>query len=196
MAKDNNPNSNKFKVSPWLIYTAILLIFLFISFATGGTSLQEPAQLTSSKFNNYLEKGQIEKVIVYNKNEAEVYLTAAALKEKIHSKLAKDVFDRPNKGPHYTLEIGNDQIFQTKLEKAVAEGKLKDFNFLQKNNWSDILISLLPIIIIIAVWIFIMRKMSGGGSGGGGQIFNIGKSKAKLFDEKTDIKTTFKDVDG
>ena len=196
MAKDNNPNSNKFKVSPWLIYTAILLIFLFISFATGGTSLQEPAQLTSSKFNNYLEKGQIEKVIVYNKNEAEVYLTAAALKDKLHSKLAKDVFDRPNKGPHYTLEIGNDQIFQTKLEKAVAEGKLKDFNFLQKNNWSDILISLLPIIIIIAVWIFIMRKMSGGGGGGGGQIFNIGKSKAKLFDEKTDIKTTFKDVAG
>lgn len=196
MAKDNNPNSNKFKVSPWLIYTAILLIFLFISFATGGSSLQEPAQLTSSKFNTYLEKGQIEKVIVYNKNEAEVYLSTAALKDKIHSKVAKDVFDRPNKGPHYTLEIGNDQIFQTKLEKAVNEGKLKDFNFLQKNNWTDILISLLPIIIIIAVWIFIMRKMSGGAGGGGGQIFNIGKSKAKLFDEKTDIKTTFKDVAG
>lgn len=194
MAKDNNPNSNKFKVSPWLIYTAILLIFLFISFATGGSSLQEPAQLTSSKFNNYLEKGQIEKVIVYNKTEAEVYLTATALKDKAHEKVSKDVFDRPNKGPHYTLEIGNDQIFQNKLEKAVNEGKLKDFNFLQKNNWSDILISLLPIIIIIAVWIFIMRKMSGGG--GGGQIFNIGKSKAKLFDEKTDIKTTFKDVAG
>lgn len=196
MAKDNNPNSNKFKVSPWLIYTAILLIFLFISFATGGSSLQEPAQLTSSKFNNYLEKGQVEKVIVYNKTEAEVYLTAAALKDKAHQKVSKDVFDRPNKGPHYTLEIGNDQIFQNKLEKAVNEGKLKDFNFLQKNNWSDILISLLPIIIIIAVWIFIMRKMSGGGGGGGGQIFNIGKSKAKLFDEKTDIKTTFKDVAG
>ena len=119
MAKDNNPNSNKFKVSPWLIYTAILLIFLFISFATGGSSLQEPAQLTSSKFNNYLEKGQIEKVIVYNKTEAEVYLTAAALKDKAHQKVSKDVFDRPNKGPHYTLEIGNDQIFQNKLEKAV-----------------------------------------------------------------------------
>ena len=73
---------------------------------------------------------------------------------------------------------------------------MKDFNFLQKNNWSDILISLLPIIIIVGVWIFIMRKMSGGGAGGGGQIFNIGKSKAKLFDEKTDIKTTFKDVAG
>ncbi|MCZ8229095.1 ATP-dependent zinc metalloprotease FtsH [Flavobacterium sp.] len=196
MAKENNPNSNKFKISPWLIYAAILIIFLLINFATGGSSLQEASQLTSSKFNDYLEKGQIEKVIVYNKSEAEVFLTPAALKEATHRKVAKDVFDRPNKGPHYTLEIGNDQIFQTKLEKAVKEGKLKDFNFLQKNNWSDILISLLPIIIIIAVWIFIMRKMSGGGAGGGGQIFNIGKSKAKLFDEKTDIKTTFKDVAG
>ena len=197
MAKDNNPNSNKFKVSPWLIYTAILLIFLFISFITGGSSLNEPGQLTSSKFNNYLEKGQIEKVIVYNKTEAEVFLNAAALKEAQHKKVSKDVFDRPNAGPHYTFDIGNDQIFQNKLEKAVAEGKLKDFNFLPKNNWTDILISLLPIIIIIAVWIFIMRKMSGGGAGGGGgQIFNIGKSKAKLFDEKTDIKTTFKDVAG
>lgn len=196
MAKENNPNSNKFKISPWLIYAAILIIFLLINFATGGSSLQEASQLTSSKFNDYLEKGQIEKVIVYNKSEAEVFLNSAALKEATHQKVAKDVFDRPNKGPHYTLEIGNDQIFQTKLEKAVKEGKLKDFNFLQKNNWSDILISLLPIIIIIGVWIFIMRKMSGGGAGGGGQIFNIGKSKAKLFDEKTDIKTTFKDVAG
>jgi cell division protease FtsH len=192
---NNNPNSNKFKVSPWLIYTAILLIFLFISFITGGSSFQEPAQLTSSNFNSYLEKGEIEKVIVYNKAEAEVFLTAAALKNAANKKVAKDVFNNPNKGPHYTFVIGNDQLFQTKLEKAVAEGKLKDFNFLPKNNWSDILISLLPIIIIIGVWVFIMRRMSGGG-GGGGQIFNIGKSKAKLFDEKTDIKTSFKDVAG
>lgn len=196
MAKDNNPNSNKFKVSPWLIYTAILLIFLFISFITGGSSFQEPAQLTSSNFNAYLEKGEIEKVIVYNKAEAEVFLTPAALKNPANKKVAKDVFERPNKGPHYTFIIGNDQLFQTKLEKAVAAGKLKDFNFLPKNNWSDIFISLLPIIVIIAVWIFIMRRMSGGGAGGGGQIFNIGKSKAKLFDEKTDIKTSFKDVAG
>ncbi|GEL10977.1 cell division protease FtsH [Flavobacterium glycines] len=196
MAKDNNPNPNKFRISPWLVYTTILLIFLFISFVTGSSSLQEPAQLTSSKFNIYLEKGQIEKVIVYNKTEAEVFLKPEALKDKEHQRVAKDIFDRPNKGPQYTFEIGNDQIFQTKLEKAVTEGKLKDFNFVAKSNWSDIVISLLPVIIIIGVWIFIMRKMSGGGAGGGGQIFSIGKSKAKLFDEKTDVKTTFKDVAG
>jgi cell division protease FtsH len=196
MAKDNNPTPNKFKVSPWLVYTAILLIFLFISFITGSSSLQEPSQLTSSKFNVFLEKGQIEKVVVYNKTVAEVFLKPGALKAKEHQKVAKDIFDRPNEGPQYTFEIGNDQLFQTKLETAVAEGKLKDFNFSQKSNWSDILISLLPIIIIIGVWIFIMKKMSGGAGGGGGQIFNIVKSKAKLFDEKTDVKTTFKDVAG
>ncbi len=196
MAKENNPNPNKFKISPWLVYSAVILILLFISITFQGNGLNEPGQLTASKFNDYLQKGQIEKVIVYNKTEAEVFLNANAIKEVAHKKVSKDIFDKTNKGPHYTFDIGNDQIFQNKLEKAVAEGKLKDFSFLPKNNWSDILISLLPIIIIIAVWIFIMRKMSGGGAGGGGQIFNIGKSKAKLFDEKTDIKTTFKDVAG
>ncbi|RZJ29237.1 MAG: ATP-dependent zinc metalloprotease FtsH [Flavobacterium sp.] len=197
MAKDNNPNPNKFKISPWLIYVAIILIFLFISFATGGSAFNEPAKTSSSKFNVFLEHGDVEKVIVYNKTEAEVYLTKQALKEKVHEAVSKDMLNHENSGPHYTFEIGNDEIFQNKMEQAVKEGKLKEYNFLQKNNWSDVLIQLSPIIIIIVLWIFIMRRMSGAsGGGGGGQIFNIGKSKAKLFDEKTDIKTTFKDVAG
>ncbi|HEY0091143.1 MAG TPA: ATP-dependent zinc metalloprotease FtsH, partial [Flavobacterium sp.] len=197
MAKDNNQNPNKLKISPWLIYAAIILIFFFISFATGGSTFQEPSKTSSSKFNVYLERGDVAKVIIFNKTEAEVYLTDAAMKAPEHKAVAKDLLNRPNKGPHYTFDIGNDQIFQNKLEQAVKDGKLKDFNFLPKNNWTDIFLSLLPIIIIIAVWIFIMRRMSGSaGGGGGGQIFNIGKSKAKLFDEKTDIKTTFKDVAG
>jgi cell division protease FtsH len=71
------------------------------------------------------------------------------------TKGCKDIFDAPNKGPHYTFIIGNDQILQNKLESAVSEGKLQDFKFLSKSNWSDIFISLLPIIIIIGVWIFL-----------------------------------------
>ena len=196
MAKDNNPNSNKFKVSPWLIYTVILIIFLFISYLTGGSNFSEPAPLSPPEFNSLLEKGQIDKVIVFNKKETEIYLNAAALKDPANKGVSKDVLDRPNRGPHYTLKVGDVQNFEKKLEKAVAEGKLKNYNFQESNNWSDIFISLLPIIILIGVWIFIMRRMSGGAGGGGGQIFNIGKSKAKLFDEKTDIKTSFKDVAG
>ena len=197
MAKDNNPNPNKLKISPWLVYGVIVFIFLAISFATGGSSFQDAQKTSSSKFNVFLESGDVSKVNILNKTQAEVFLTPDALKEKQHAAVAKDLLNRPNPGPHYVFDIGNDEIFQKKLEVAVAEGKLKDFSFMQQSNWTDLLIGFLPIIVIIAIWIFIMRRMSGGGAGGpGGQLFNIGKSKAKLFDEKTDIKTTFKDVAG
>jgi ATP-dependent metalloprotease FtsH len=195
MAKENNPNSN-FKVSPWLVYTAIILIFLGISFATGGSSFQEPGQLKSSEIDNMLANGQIKNVVIFNNKDAEIYLSDAALKDPANKKVSKNVLDQPNKGPHYITKFGDLKSFQEKLDKAKAEKKLIDYDFKDSSNWTDILISLLPIIIIIGVWIFIMRKMSGGPGGGGGQIFNIGKSKAKLFDEKTDIKTTFKDVAG
>jgi cell division protease FtsH len=193
MADEKKPSN--FRINPWWIYVSIIIIFLVLN-VFSGSGFQEAAKLSSSKFNQYLDKGQVERVIVYNKTEAEVFLKPTALKDKEHKKVATDLLGRLNKGPHYTFDIGNDEIFQNKLEKAVSEGKLKDFDFKPKNNWTDILIQLLPIIVLIGVWLFIMRRMSGGGAGGGGQIFNIGKSKAKLFDEKTDVKVTFKDVAG
>lgn len=198
MAKDNNQNPKKIKIGPWLIPGALIIFFIVFSFFSGESGLSKPGELSSSKFNVLLEKGEIEKVIVYNKIEAEVFLSEAALKNPEHKAVAKNVLDQPNKGPHYVFDPGNDEIFQNKLEKAVAENKLKDYKFESRSNWGDILSMFLPFIFIIVIWIFIMRRMSGagGGAGGGGQIFNIGKSKAKLFDEKNDIKTTFKDVAG
>jgi len=196
MANDNKPNPNRMKISPWLIYGAIFLIFASIFVSGGGSSFKDPAKTTSSRFNLFLEHGDVAKVIIYNKAEAEVFLNQAALTKPEHKDVPKkDIFNRPNEGPHYVFDIGNDEIFQKKMEEAVATGKLKDFNFLQKSNWSDF-INIFSIVIIFGLWIYIMRKMSSSGGGGGGQIFNIGKSKAKLFDEKTDIKTTFKDVAG
>ena len=62
MASENNPNPKKIKISPWLIYGVVALIFLFISFITGGSSFEEPLKTSSSKFNEYLEKGQVGKV--------------------------------------------------------------------------------------------------------------------------------------
>ena len=196
MSKENNPK--KLKVGPWLLPGALIIFFIIYSVMSGDSGLSKPGEISSSKFNIFLEKGDIEKVIVYNKIEAEVFLTAAALKDSLHKKVAKNMIDQPNKGPHYVFDPGNDELFQKKLEDAVAAGKLKDFKFMSRSNWGEIFQILLPFILIIAFWIFIMRRMSGGGAGpgGGGQIFNIGKSKAKLFDEKTDIKTTFKDVAG
>ena len=193
MASDKK--SNNFKLSPWWIYGILIAIFFALNFL-GGSSFQETTKISSSKFNEYLNKGLIEKVIIYNKTEGEAYLTKAALKDKSNAKVAKDMLGNVNKGPHYSFDIGNDQSFQTKIEKAAQEGKIKEYDFKAKSNWTELLITLLPFIIIIGLWVLIMRRMSGGAGGGGGQLFNIGKSRAKLFDEKSEVKTTFKDVAG
>ncbi len=99
---------------------------------------------------------------------------------------------------HLQFEVGSLELFEEKLEKARSNGVPFRLEFVTvENRWADTLIGFLPIIIIIGVWIFLMRRMSGGAGGGaGGQIFNIGKSKAKLFDKNADVKTTFKDVAG
>ena len=192
----NEKKTNNFKINPWWIYGILIVLFFGLNFLS-GSAFQESTKISASKFNEYLEKGQIDKVYIYNKAEAEAFLTKAALSDKTHKKVSKDLLGNLNRGPHYTFDIGNDEVFQNKIEKAKQDGKIKDYEFKTKSNWSDLFMSLLPIIVIIGVWIFIMRRMSGGAGGGaGGQIFNIGKSKAKLFDEKTDVKITFKDVAG
>ncbi|GAA4079651.1 ATP-dependent zinc metalloprotease FtsH [Flavobacterium cheonanense] len=194
MSENKKPSGLKF--SPWWITGAIILMFVILNILNGST-MQDPSKISSSKFDELLNSGQIEKVIIYNKNQAEAYLTANALKAKANEKIAKDVFGNPNKGPHYIFDPGNDELFQKKLVDARAQKKIKDFDFQTKSDWTEFLVGLLPMIILIGVWLYFMRRMSGGGAGGGGgQIFNIGKSRAKLFDEKSEVKTTFKDVAG
>ncbi len=194
MSTEKKPTN--FKVSPWWIYSGLIAIFLILSFFNGG-NFNDPMKISSSKSDELLNKGQVEKVIIFNKLQAEIYLTPAALKDKANKKVAKDILDNPNKGPHYIFDVGDTQNYEKKLDKAIAEGKLKDYDFKQKDDWTGLLFQILPFVLIIGVWIYIMKRMSGGGAGGGGgQLFNIGKSKAKLFDEKTDTKITFKDVAG
>jgi cell division protease FtsH len=101
--------------------------------------------------------------------------------------------------PQYTLDYGDLQIFQNEITDIKKESNLDTIIEFGKESTAilDFLLSLLPFVLIIGIWIYLMRRMSGGGGGGaGGQIFNIGKSKAKLFDEKTDTRTSFKDVAG
>ena len=103
-----------------------------------------------------------------------------------------------SKNPNYRFEFGDLQNFENKLSKVNDENNQNiEVNYITEQNiWGDIIISMLPFIVIIAIWIFIMRRMSAGGGGAGGQIFNIGKSKAKLFDANSQVKVTFKDVAG
>ena len=194
MSKDNKPN--KTKISPWVIYGGILLILLAIQFVAGGSAWHDPKPTSLSNFYKYLDSSQVDKV-VFNKSTAKVYLKKEALANAEHEKVQKDVFGKENEGPHYSLEIGNGELFQKKLDDALAKGKLNGYDPEPESMWGDLFLTLLPILVLVALWIFMMRRMAGGGAaGGGGQIFNIGKSKAKLFDEKNDIKVTFKDVAG
>ena len=198
MSKDKKPNSGtKMNISPYWVYAVIIGIFLLINFSTGGSQWQEPGKLTISEFFDQLDAGQVEKVVIANKSSAEVYIKKDLLDAKKHKNVKNDVFGRASQGPHYILEIGNDEIFQNKLEEAKKTGKISNYSYKTTSDWTEIFISFLPLLIIVGVWIFIMRRMSGGPGGGpGGQIFNIGKSRAKLFDEKNDTKITFKDVAG
>ena len=193
MANDKKPTTSKF--SPWIIYGIVFSIFIGLTYFK-GSNFSDPTKISASKFDELLNGGKIEKVNVFDKTEGEAYLTQGALKEKQFEKNSKDVSGKLNKGPHFTFDIGNDEIFQNKLAKASADGKLKEYNFDKKIDWVEQLIGFIPIILILGIWLFIMKRMSGGGSGGAGQLFNIGRSKAKLFDEKEDTKKTFKDVAG
>ena len=122
------------------------------------------------------------------------------MEKSTHKKVkSKNILGQENTGgPHYEFEVGNLELFQRKLEEAESNGIQFRYEFMTvENRWMDVILGFLPIIVIIGIWIFLMRRMSGGGAGGpGGQIFNIGKSKAKLFDQNTEVKTTFKDVAG
>ena len=198
MSKDKKPKNTKFNA--YWIYGIAIVLFLAFNVFSGGLGDTSGASTTPSQFFKFLKNGDVKKVEIVNKSEALVYLTTKASNKDIHKKNKKQqLFPTDSESPSYRFEFGDVQLFQKQLEDAIQEEQLEtvlDFKT-ETNPWGGILSSLLPLILIIGVWIFIMRRMSGGGAGGpGGQIFNIGKSKAKLFDEKLETKTTFEDVAG
>ncbi|MBQ0739069.1 ATP-dependent metallopeptidase FtsH/Yme1/Tma family protein, partial [Aquimarina celericrescens] len=201
MAKEQNkkkPGNNKPKFNSYWIYIGIVLIFLGLNFF-GGMGFNEPAKSNISEFENYLRDGDVKRVVVITDRTANVYLTEAAEAKEEHKKTQEKEFLPAGDQPDYSFEIGDLQNFQNNFNEIKNENNLAaNLEFeTHQNYWTDILFTLLPFILLFGIWIFIMRRMSGGAGGGaGGQIFNIGKSKAKLFDQNTDVKTSFKDVAG
>ena len=196
--KKKNTTPPKFNI--YWIYGAVIFVLLGLSLF-GGNDWQTMSKTNISNFEKYLNSGDVSEVIVIrNKSSVRVTLTPDALRKSEHQAVVgKNILGQENiKGPHYQFEVGSLELFEEKLEKARSNGINFRLEFITiENRWLDTIIGFLPIIIIIGVWIFLMRRMSGGGAGGpGGQIFSIGKSKAKLFDKNTDVKTTFKDVAG
>jgi cell division protease FtsH len=203
MANENkNKGTNKKpKMSPYWIYGIIIAIFFGIQIFSGGFGGQDAARTTPSQFFEFLKNGEVEKVEIVNNREAKVYLTKDAQESTAHKKTkSNSILPTLTPPPNYKFEFGDLALFQEKINETIDENNLTDTKVTfetEHNVWGDFLLTLLPFILIIGVWIFIMRRMSSGGGGGaGGQIFNIGKSKAKLFDENIDVKTSFRDVAG
>ena len=200
MAKENSNTPKKPRFSSWWIYGVIIALILGFQFF-GSATFSNTEKTTTSAMQEFLRNGDIEKiVIITNTRKAKIYLTDEALNKDVH----KGVSDKPmlptaGLVPQYVLNYGDMQIFQNEINEIKKENNLDtivEFDT-ESNVLGDLLLSLLPFVLIIGIWIYLMRRMSGGaGSGAGGQIFNIGKSKAKLFDEKTDTRTSFKDVAG
>ena len=196
----NKKKNSKSKINIYWFYASIVFFILSIGLLGGENSLQNTYPTDISSFENYLRNGDVSKVAIVNQRYARVTLNENALDKDIHRKVkSKNFLGQENiSGPHYQFEIGTPELFETKLQE-IRQSENLDFSveFLtMENRWLDVLLGFLPIIIIIGIWIFLMRRMSGGAGGAGGQIFNIGKSKAKLFDQNTDVKITFKDVAG
>ena len=200
MAKDNKNLNKKPKLNPYWIYGIIIAIFLSVQIFSGGFGDSTGTQTTPAQFLEYLSQGEVSKIEIVNKREARVYLTKEAKEQSQHKKTEPNsIFPSVTPVPNYKFEFGDLQNFEKEVNEVIKDNNLQTelVYETEHNVWGDFLLTLLPFILIIGVWIFIMRRMSGGGGGGaGGQIFNIGKSKAKLFDEKIDTKTSFKDVAG
>ncbi len=198
MAKKEKIPNKKSNVNAYWLYGLIAVFFISMSYFNND-GMTNDQRINISTFERFLNDDEVERVLVINKSLAQVTIKDDALQTSKHKDArSTDFLGRSNaKGPHYQFEVGNLEIFQTKLEEAKSKGIEFDYDFKTvENRWLDVMLSFLPLILIIGVWIFLMRRMSGGGAGGGGQIFNIGKSKAKLFDEKSNVKVTFKDVAG
>jgi cell division protease FtsH len=217
----NPPNikpqkKNKPKFSFYWIYGILALVFIGIQYFNYSNPVKET---TWTKLETMLEKQDVEKIVIINKEKAEIYIK----KEKIQSDttykefLKKSIGSSVGNNPNYFYQIGSEEIFNGLLkdrrdsiiQKMYREGKSVDSinsftsqypyppsNDTRKDIFGDIFSYLLPIIILIGAWFLIMRFMSRGGGGGGGQIFNIGKSKAQLFDKDTSVSITFNDVAG
>ena len=196
-----NENKNKpiikvVKLGPWFFPILAISVILLINFFNGGFDMNYPKSTSISSFYDLLSKNQIEKVDILTStsgNTAEVTLKKAAYVASKDEELKKVTKE---KGPHYLVkDVGSLDLFQNELKEAKKNKLISAYDIQPTGNWGDWIGMLLPTLIFIGFFYFISKRMAGG-PGGGGQIFSIGKSKAKLFDEKNDVKVTFENVAG
>ncbi len=190
----NRQKNPKFKFNFYWIYGILGVIFFGLYFANMGGS---PKEIDWGQLKTMLQNQEIEKILLVNKEQAEIYVK----KDKLSLEKFKDV--RPsgnlvNSSPHYVYQIGSVETFEKDIREAQLNlpAVIYPRNVNRRNWGTELLGWILPVVVLVGLWLLVMRMMTRGGAGGGGQIFNIGKSKAQLFDKDTMVSLNFNDVAG
>ena len=191
---NNQPKMPKFNMG-W-IYAVVLITLCVFFFSGGGDALGGDASVsqtaTYTKFKQYVEKGYAKSVeVIKQDGVARMY---------VKPQNVRDVFGKTQqqtgKKPYVKTQYGSLDELTTYLDSAQQRGKVTDVSFdnTKGNFFTDLLWQFGPLALLIFFWIFLMRRMNGGGAGGG--VFNIGKSKAKMYEKANEMGITFKDVAG
>jgi ATP-dependent metalloprotease FtsH len=188
------PKMPKVKFNFYWIYGVLGIILFALYLNNMGTT---PKELGWGELKEMLVSQDIEKIYLVNKEQAEIYIK----KEKLSLPKYKDLKPANSlsaSGPNYVYQIGSVEGFEKDIREAQANLPSPVYikNETRKNWGGDLLGWILPVIVLVGLWFLIMRMMTRGGGGGGGQIFNIGKSKAQLFDKDTMVSLNFNDVAG
>lgn len=208
--KDMNQNTDKKPSDPkktgngkpkfnmYWVYGIIAALLIGMQFLNFGGGVE---QTTRIKFEQEMLKNKdVDRIVVVNKRRVEIFLKPSVLNEERYSELQTKGLTGSTSGPHYYFTIGDVETFERHLEEAQKKYNYSESEMLspeykiEKDYWGEILSWLLPIALIIGLYVFMFRRLSGGKQGN--QIFNIGKSKAQLFDREKKIKVNFKDVAG
>ncbi|MGK7391986.1 MAG: ATP-dependent zinc metalloprotease FtsH [Candidatus Cyclobacteriaceae bacterium M2_1C_046] len=181
----------------WVIIV-LLMVFLGITYLNQGSGM---IPITKSRFENMVTSGDVEQIVlIRNQNYVEIYLKEEALNNaKYRTELeGESPFGGVGDGPHYKMKIGSVESFveeYREFKKTLPEDQRIDLEYNEKSDFMNLFFNWGFLILIFFGFWFLMRRMTGGG-GPGGQIFNIGKSKAALFDAENKVKVTFADVAG
>ena len=178
------------------IYGLIILSLGLLFFTGGGNMMAGSAkqEATYTKFKEYVNKGYANNVVVNSEQRTIKMFVKPANVRDVFGKDPKQLGEKP----YVSVQFGSTDELEKYLTEVQKAGKIKDFAFDNDKggHFTDILIQIVPFIALIAIWIFIMRRMGSGGAGGGSGVFSVGKSKAKMYEKGNEIGITFKDVAG
>ena len=175
----------------WLyIVAGAVLLFIYLNGGDGG-AMTKPVGYTELK--ECINKGYVNEIKVFDNDEVEAYLIPDSAKYVFPGKEA-----RLGERPMLTSQIGSKEKFEEFLDARTVEGVYKgSVKYETKPDyWGNLFWNVFPLIVFVGIWIFLMRRMSGGAGGAQGNVFNVGKSKAKLFEKNDANRVTFKDVAG